>query len=100
MGNATLAVDLQDGFHGEHVTVWVNGQVAFDRDVTSSLLTGLAASVTVSVLAGTAIVRTVVVDADQICEVQLSDGERCYLGISLEDRSVACIRSARPFFYG
>ena len=100
MPDATLAVDLQDGFHGEHVTVTVGDRVSFDDDVTTSPLTGLAGSFTVTVPAGTATVRTVMLGGDERCEVELAPGETFHLGIALADGTISYRRSVAPFFYG
>lgn len=98
--NASLSLHLQEGFSDDHVTVSVDGQVAIDATVTTSLLTGLGAVVTVPVRAGTVTVRTMVRGLDQPCQVQLAAGDVCNLGIALVDGAVSYVRSSRSFFYG
>ena len=100
MSDATLTIDLQDGFHDEHVTVTVAGRVLVDDELSTSLLTGLAGSVTVTVPAGATTVSTVVRGSEERCEVELGPDATCHLGIALADGTVSYRRSTTPFFYG
>ena len=89
----TLTIDLQEGFEGDRVEVWLDGERAWEADeVTTNLSVSLAASVPLEVELGEAEVwvslpersvdalTTLVVDGDRHLAANVDDS-----GVRLEE---------------
>ena len=95
-----LAVDLQDGFHGDLVSVCVNGEQIYHRaGVTTSPLSGLADSFKTDLDSGPATVE-VAIETREISEtVRLQVAADMYIGVSIVHSELEYIVSAEPFGY-
>lgn len=104
MAKFTLFVDIQEGFKDDTVIVKVNGNDVFKKEhITTSLLEGPAASFSIDVNEGLAIVKAVVPHRNLQGSQEFQVDSDIYLGISIieSDRQekIRFITRDRPFGY-
>lgn len=96
-----LAIDFQDGFEEDTVTVRLDGEEIFHKaDVTTKLLLGLADSVKSEVKKGPVTVELGVQTRDILDTISLDVSADIYLGVSIVNDRLEYIFSDEPFGYG
>lgn len=101
--DAVVHVHLQEGFAEDRVEVHVGDALALDgAEVTTSLLTGLAAEATARVAAGRVKVRVAVPTRGLTGEhvVRVPAGGQRWVGVSIEAGRPQFMESTAPLFYG
>jgi hypothetical protein len=96
-----LVIDLQDGFYSDTVRIEINGLLIDDKDdVTTALLTGLAASIETEVAAGEVSLAVIVPTRDISSSIELEITADTFIGVSLAYGALQFIVSDTPFGYG
>ena len=96
-----LTIDLQEGFKGDKVVLYVNGEEVYRKNqVKTKRLLGMAGSFTTEVETGPVNVEIRVATQDLAETIPLQVSSDTYLGISVVNGMIDPIVSEEPFGYG
>ena len=97
---ATLRIDLQGGFDGENVEVWIDEELRFrEDDVRTNVTVDLAASVPIEVPEGPADVRIVLPDQELEETVETIVAGETYVVARLEQGRLVAEQLAEAPYY-
>jgi hypothetical protein len=97
----TFQIDLQEGFDGDTVVIQVNGREEYhEHNVTTSLLTGYAHTISAQVPPGQVNIE-ILIPTRNISKTEFIEmPEHKYLGVSVQHNEIETIKSSVPFGYG